>query len=454
LTISCAWANGLAQGQTSPQPVWENPPPPPGPAQPEPPWDPVKALGLSPVPGARQTERLPADLVGQAATFPIGDPQNDLTGLLYVPSYYSPSRTWPVLIEGASKGHLALAMQELGPQAERHGFLLLAVEYLYYKGTSAGSFQAWSREGEVTVQQKSRAIEEYLRDMVVDEKTVRGLLKDLGAAYNVEKRTVAVTGFLGAGLLAYRLPLDFPELFFASIARSGDFTVDVMPTTIGPRAKELSFFVVFGEKEEANTLAASEAAVAFLNSRGIKKVVAEKIPHSGVDSRPEIVGNYLRGAVDAALGPERAALDRAVNLVGLSLADRLPKDVLQPDGRPIDDAAVLAALESFVEKYPRSAYLGCAKLAMARLLAEKLSDRKRAEELLCGFEKAPLLQSADAPDALLYLVEKFVDLDKNPARAKELIGRILSLRLAPAAVTAKARELLARLNKNDKPAGK
>jgi len=405
-------------------------------------WDPSKALGQDKwIPGARRADSLPEGLKGKAAAFPIGNPRDDLTGLVYVPSYADSARTWPVLVEGVAPGHLPLALRDFAPQAEKHGFILLAVEYLYDKGEDAGTSKAWSRDGEVTISHRSRTVPEYLRDMAADERVLRGLLRDLGRAYRVEKRTVAVTGFLGAGVMAYRLPMVYPDLFCAGVSRSGGFSQMFLPSPTA-KARNRAFYVIFGDKEEPQTLDNSQQAVMYLNSRRFTKVVAERIPNSGVDSRPEIAANYFRAAIDQLLGDERAAFDRAANIAGLLLEGRLTDGVRTSADRPVDAQGAAAMLESFIDKYPKSEFGGLARLLLARVLVEQLDNRKKAAHVLREFDKLPLSADPAAPDALLYLVEKVMDTCAEASEARRILNRLVARRdIAPQQRTRAARLL-------------
>jgi len=411
----------------------------------EEPWDPAAALRQDRcVAGARRVERLPSGLKGRAAAFPIGDAQNELMGVLYTPSYYDPARTWPVLVEGVARNHLAVALKDFTQQAETHGFILLAVEYLYHKGQDAGSFKVWSREGDITVAHQSRTVPEYLRDMAVDERVLRGLLRRLGRQYAVEKQAVAVTGFLGAGVMAYRLPMLYPHLFCAGVSRSGGFSQSFVPPP-SAKARDRTFYIIFGDKEEPLTLDNSQQALVYLKSRRFKNVVAERIPNSGVDSRPEIAANYFRATINDRLGPERAAFDRAANLAGLLLADRLTDDIRTSSGRPVDGAATAAALESFITTYPRSTYRGQARFLLARVLAEELDDRKRAEDVLRKFSRPPLLSDSTAPEALLYLAERVLDTQADAKEVKRILSRLVARTDIAPQQRIRARVLLARL---------
>jgi predicted esterase len=389
----------------------------------------------------KQVEKMPADLKGNGALFPIGNKADGLKGFLYVPSYYQRGRSWPLLVDGMQRNYLARSAQDFVPQAEKHGFLFLSVEYLFFQGQIQKTESVWTRKGESTISVQSRPMADSLKDMVTDEKMLLELLKQIKLDYNVDKKTIGITGFLGSALMAYRQGLLHPEEYCAAIIRSGDFHEFFMPQDTS-RARDQAIFLVFGEKEDGRTLAGSLAAKDYFKGHSFKNFQAERIPNSGVDSRPEIAANYFRGALDKALGPEQAAFHRDSNLALRFLNDSLPKDTLQPNGKPFDGAAMVATLDSFLQTYPKTQFAGYTKFLMARLTLEKLNNPKKAEEILREFNQAPLLASATAPAALLYLVEKIIDPEKDPNESAALLRKLVNRRDAGAETLNRVREIL------------
>lgn len=415
-------------------------------AKPAPPaaerWDPARALGQTrSVPGARSADHMPGDLRGRAAVFPIGRRDDDLKAVLYVPSYYNAARRWPVLVDGNARGRLGQSLRAFRPEAEKHGFILLSVEYLYHAGRDEGTYKVWTREGDGTVEEHSRTLPEFLRDMAVDERELRKLLTTLGRKYSIQRKAVGVTGFLGAGLMAYRLPMVYPRLFCTGIARSGGFAQGFMPSDTSA-ARNVPFYIIYGDKEQPITLEGTEQAMIFLKTRQFKHVVAEKIPNSGVDSRADVAANYFRSTVNDIVGDERARFDRAAGLAGRLLSGQLVKSDCNTKGNPPGGEAVLGPLQSFVAKHPKSPLDGQAKLLMARVLVESLNDRRRAAPILEPFMQTPLVQDTVAPAALLYLAESVMDRQAAPEDVRRVLHRLLSLRRTLPPTRKRATELL------------
>lgn len=409
-------------------------------------WDPARVLEqIRSVLGARSADHMPGDLRGQAAVFPIGRKDDNLKAVLYIPSYYDAARRWPVLIDGNARGRLGRSLQAFRAEAEKHGFILLSVEYLYHAGRDEGTHKVWTREGNGTVKEHSRTLPEFLSDMAVDERVLRKLLTTLGRKYSINRKAVGVTGFLGAGLMAYRLPMVYPRLFCTGISRSGGFAQGFMPSNTSG-ARNVPFYIIFGDKEQPVTLEGTEQAMIFLKTRQFKHVVAERIPNSGVDSRADIAANYFRSTVNDIVGDERAEFDRAAGLAGRLLSGQIVKSDRNTKGNPPSGEAVLKPLESFVAKHPQSPLGGQARVLMARVLVENLNDRRRAAPILEPFTRTPLVQDAIAPAALLYLAESVMDRQTDPEEARRVLNRLLSLRRTPPPTRQRATELLEELD--------
>jgi len=280
--------------------------------------------------------------------------------------------------------------------------------------------------------------------MAVDERVLRKLLTMLGRKYSIQRKAVGITGFLGAGLMAYRLPMVYPRLFCTGIARSGGFGQGFMPGN-SAGARNVPFYIIYGDKELPVTLEGTEQAMIFLKTKQFKHVVAERIPNSGVDSRADVAANDFRSTVNDIVGDERAKFDRAAGLAGRLLSGQIVKSDCDTKGNPPSGEAVLKPLQTFVAKHPKSPLGAQAKLLMARVLVEDLNDRKRAAPILEPFTRAPLVQDTIAPAALLYLAESVMDRQTDPEEIRRVLNRLLSLRHTPQPTRQRGSELLEEL---------
>jgi len=372
----------------------------------------------------QRSDTLPEMLRGTAAMVPMGDKSLGLRACLYVPSYYDPVRPWPLLVEGRGRFLSPLALAEFHRHAEDHGFLFLAVEYSYFRGRNTAKVEVWTRQGESTIQPKERAGTDFLRDMTADQERLVSLLREIRSKYRVDPQAVGATGFLHAAVMAYRLVLNRPELFCTAIARSGNFDAFFMPRVSGP-GKLRPIYIVYGEKEEA-TLSDSLEAAEYFRRRGFTAVQSERIPNSGVDSRPEIAANYFHGTVQESLGADRAELHRLCDLAVRSLDDKL-RDVPAGTAEQVHTpASILASLSEFGEKHTEPSLAAPCRLMMARLMAEKLGQRDRAEAVLRGFLDQPLAAEAVAPEALVYLAEKVLDPRTQTKEALAALNKVVT----------------------------
>jgi len=412
--------------------------------QAEKPKDPKQILASLPF-EVRQVDELPADLRGAAAIVPIGRENYGYSGAVYVPSYYDPGRTWPVLVDGQYKRYYPRSLKQFHAEAEKHGFILVVVEYLYWRGEESERSRVWSREGGATVTKWKRAMVDSVADMKEDEKSILSLLKEVGSKYNVEHEAVATTGFLGASVMSYRMVCEHPKIFCAAIARSGNFHEAFLPKDF-IRARKRHIFVILGEKE-TKTLEGSNAAIEFFTKNKFPNLQVEKIPNSGVDSRPDIAANYFFGSLDQILGEEKIQLYRVHKRAMQCLADKKADAPRQktnekpPADKPKNPAAAAAALERFTDQYPKSPQGPLCEFLAARLAFEKLDDARGAEKILRGFLDLPLFSSPLAPRAILYLAEKIIDHDADTQEAIRVLGKITNRRDARAEVTSRAKEL-------------
>ncbi len=442
----------------------------------------------------RQTEEIPDDLRGSAAIFPIGKKEFGFSGAVYVPSYYDAGRPWPVLVEGQFKRFSPLTLKEFAVEAEKHGFIAVCVELTYAgQGTRVSQSQAWNREGGTTVTQTQAFIQDYLVNMAVDEKNILGILKELGQKYTVATDAVGITGFLSCGLMSCRMVCKHPDTFRVAISRTGSFTDKLLPEDY-EKGRKNYVFIVYGEKEDAQIQTGSLAAAEFFKKNNFSRLQVERIPYSGVDSRPEIVGNFFRGAFEEILGAEKSDFFRIHKMAVQCLegvkdvtprsdpkadAKSAPKNGAgQTDGNqkkdpasgedsgksaepkqaqgpvkgpaaaaaaPPSPAVVMAALSQFNEQYPRSAFKGSCRFLMARVAMEKLDGKANAEKWLREFVDPPLLSSPLAPAAVLYLVEKVIDQEAQRDEAIQWLGKTMNRREASVEVRNRTRELRKKL---------
>jgi predicted esterase len=405
----------------------------------------------------RETESMASDVAGCINIFPINKTKPPMRAMLFVPRYYDPGRSWPLLVEAAEPGDLGRAARGFVEQAESRGFLILAMECSFIRQDAPGAEvvsreKVWNREGGGIVSTLGRSPAEFDKDLAVDSQAAVELVKQAEARYNVARQGVAITGFVGTALLAYRQAGEHPEVFRAVIARTGDFEPVYMPGDIG-RHIDTAIYIVYGANELFKYSDRAKAAADYFKARRFKHVSIEEIPNSGVDYRPEIAANYFLGAFNERAGPDRAAFDRFTNRAGLCLVGEPDPEAAPKDALPqIDPAQALAALDAFVEGHPQDKeFIPYCRFVSARLLHEKLHDEAKAQERLREFSKAPLAADPVAPEALLYLVDKVLGPATDRHDSLALLRQVLDRYTVRPEIAARAKELIRQLAPETKP---
>jgi len=161
-------------------------------------------------------------LAATVAGCPVTQPQNtpveakhlkeQTTGCdywLYVPSYYSDQRDWPVVVtlHGSNiwDGPIRQVM-EWKYLAERHGFLLVAPHVV-------------SAEGILPVIQRIKKLRK-------DEIAVLAILDELASKYRIDRREILLTGFSAGGYPLYWIGLRNPQRFSMLIARACNSSIE------------------------------------------------------------------------------------------------------------------------------------------------------------------------------------------------------------------------------------
>ena len=314
------------------------------------------------------------------------------------------------------------------------------IEYRYYRSGNPDKVAGWTRDGTLGFNFYTRPIPEFAADMAIDERNLAAIMHQIRAHYRVEDRAIATTGFLLAGTMAYRLVLSPPETFCTSIVRTGSFIEELMPASVS-KARKRPIHIIFGEKEPKWALKGSEAAITYFRQRQFTNVHVERIPNSGVDSRPEIAATSFRGVFEKVLGPEQMAFYRVYTQAIDCLNDADGKDAKKQNGNDLTPRAALTALEGFAKKHPKSAFSAPVEFVKARLYAEKLADQQRAEKALSAFRRRPLLADPIACRALLYFAENVINHETDPNKAIRVLTQVIARPKTPPAMIERARKL-------------
>ena len=205
----------------------------------------------------------------------IVDPETGRKYWLYVPSYYTNQRKWPLVISlHGSKvwdGPIRQIM-EWKDLAERHGFLIAAP-------------RAKSAEGILPVLGRRDLLEE-------DEKVVLGAIEDIDTRYGVNRDAVMLTGFSAGGYPLYWIGLRNPGTFNMLIARACNASLDhlerIEPTD---EARKLPIVIFWGKDDLLPIQKQSWAAFRWLREHRFFETDKQQV-RGGHLRRPELAYRF------------------------------------------------------------------------------------------------------------------------------------------------------------------
>jgi phospholipase/carboxylesterase len=143
---------------------------------------------------------------------------------LYVPEYYSATQSWPLIVclhGGYGRGDEYI-WTWLRP-AKSRGYLLLAPK-------SIGP--TWS-----------------VLNPPLDTNSIRAMLEEVSAAYNIDRKRVYLSGLSDGGMFAYLLGLSCPEWFAGIAPIAGELSPMTDPLLRRKQGIEAPLFVVHGAKD-------------------------------------------------------------------------------------------------------------------------------------------------------------------------------------------------------------
>lgn len=161
---------------------------------------------------------------GQPSTnFPAKEMTEPKTGrhyTLYVPSYYTPDRSWPVVIPlHGTPGFDSPDWQMLAwkDTAEKHGLIVAAPQLRSAQGILPKVKSVW------------------FDDLASDEQAILAIIDDLDAHYKIDRSAVLMTAFSAGGYPMYWTGLRNPTKFQMLIAGAANSSMDIFDK-IGPSA--------------------------------------------------------------------------------------------------------------------------------------------------------------------------------------------------------------------------
>jgi phospholipase/carboxylesterase len=192
---------------------------------------------------------------------------------LYVPSYYTADRTWPLVItlhgtygwDGPRR-----QIDEWKYLAEQEGFIVAAPDLHSAQGILPTIRSIW------------------LRDLATDEKAILAVIDELAERYQADPSAVLLTGFSAGGYAMYYTGLRNPHRFSMLIARNSnsDLTM-IADIDITEAVRQLPVAIFWGKDDLKEIQDQSWAALQYLRQRRCFLVEHKELP-GGHLRRPEL----------------------------------------------------------------------------------------------------------------------------------------------------------------------
>jgi len=203
------------------------------------------------------------------------DPTTGRAYYLYVPSTYRHDRPAPLIVTCHGTPPYDVAeyhIREWKMQAELNGCIVVAPTLIATDGLLGDG---------------------PLVGMLADERYILSIISNLSYRYNIDRANIMITGFSGGGFPTYWVGLRHPEIFSVITARSANFNQPNLEGWFNGEATATPVMVYYGENDPGSIRSQSEAAVAYLRSRGFT-VTSRAIPGLGHERRPEIAMDFFR----------------------------------------------------------------------------------------------------------------------------------------------------------------
>jgi poly(3-hydroxybutyrate) depolymerase len=204
------------------------------------------------------------------------DPVSGRAYWIYVPSNYTHSRPWPVIVTCHGTPPYDVAeyhIREWKMLGEVNGCIIVAPELIATDGIFG--------DGPVV-------------GMLDDERFILSILSLLGYRRNIDRSNIMITGFSGGGFPMYWVGLRNPSIFSCVVARSCNFSEHNLDGWYPPEAAlSQSVMVYVGEGDLGAITAQTDAAIAYLRSKGFQ-VETKVIPNISHERVPENAMDFFR----------------------------------------------------------------------------------------------------------------------------------------------------------------
>ncbi len=197
----------------------------------------------------------------------------DVKYWLYVPSYHSTDRDWPLVVtlQGTYLWDSPRRqIDEWKHLAEQHGLIVVAPDLRSAQGVLPTIRSAW------------------MEDLAADEKAILSLIDELVERYRVDPEAVLLTGFSAGGYAMYYVGLRHPERFDMLIARSCNSNEEMLAgIELTEAARQLPVMIFWGKDDLKKIQDQSWAAFGYLRQRRCFQV-RHKETEGGHLRRPEL----------------------------------------------------------------------------------------------------------------------------------------------------------------------
>ena len=176
-----------------------------------------------------QSQNTPADISRRVA------PLTARKYYLYVPSYYTAARDWPLVVtlHGTHGWDSASAQaREWKHLAESQGLIVVAPTLK-------------SSQGILPVVRKL-----WYKDLATDEQTVLGIVDEIGGEFNIDPNAILLTGFSAGGYPLYYIGLRNPERFSMLIARACNSDMKLLQSVeLTDQARKMPIMIFNGKDD-------------------------------------------------------------------------------------------------------------------------------------------------------------------------------------------------------------
>lgn len=211
------------------------------------------ALGLTFLAGGcivQQSQDTPVDYTK------VVEPKTDEPYYLYVPSYYTSSRDWPLVItlQGTVPWDTySRQIREWRKLAEDKGFIVAAPKLRSSQGILPLIDSLW------------------FKDLAHDEEVILGVLDHVAQKYAIDRQAVLLTGFSSGGLPMYYTGLRNPGRFDMLIARACNANLKLFERVeLTDETRKLPVAIFWGKDDFKSIRDQSWLAYRWLYQRGVK----------------------------------------------------------------------------------------------------------------------------------------------------------------------------------------